>query len=85
MKEAQGELNMTIIVVTILAMLSLFFFTVIWPSIHGNFRQNTSCSKAICPCPRRDADGFCVIPDDGLVECYLKGHEEEKIICTWKG
>ncbi len=85
MKEATGELNVTVIVVTIVAVLSLFFFTIIWPKIQGNFRHNASCNNAICPCPARDSNGLCVIPEHGTVECYVKGHPEEKIMCTWKG
>ena len=38
MKEATGELNMTLIVVVIVALLSFFFFSVIWPNIKGGFR-----------------------------------------------
>ncbi len=84
MKEAQGELNMTIIVVTIVAGLSLFFFTVIWPSIRGSFKRNASCNEAICTCTNRDSNGNCIVTD-GLVECYVKGHPSQKIMCPWKG
>ncbi len=85
MKEATGELNMTVIVVTIVAMLSLFFFSVIWPSIRSNFNKNTKCSEAICPCPERDRNtGECIIPEDGMVECHLK-NSDETFMCVWKG
>ncbi len=77
MKQATGELNMTVIVVVILAILSFFFFSVIWPRIKGNFRINNKCDEAICVCPTKDCKG--------KIECYVKGHPDEKIMCTWKG
>ena len=36
MKEASGELNMTVFVVTVVAALGVFFFTIIWPAIKNN-------------------------------------------------
>ena len=39
MKEASGELNLTVIVVVIVALLAFFFFSIIWPRIDGNFKQ----------------------------------------------
>ena len=87
MKEAQGELNLTVIVVTIVALLSLFFFTIIWPGIQSNFQKNTKCSQAICTCPSRDENGNCRIPEDGMVKCYYKDKNGNKqdIMCAWKG
>lgn len=87
MKEAQGELNMTVIVVGIIAVLSFFFFSVLWPNIRGNFEKNTKCDEAICECPGRDSEGNCVVPEDGMVQCYYKDKSGNKqnIMCTWKG
>ena len=87
MKEAQGELNLAVIVVIIVALLSIFFFAVIWPSIQNNFDENTRCDEAICPCPGRDSDGNCVIPDDGMVTCTYRDSNgtEHDITCAWKG
>ncbi len=84
MKEAQGELNMTIVVVTIVAGLSLFFFSFIWPNIRGNFVRNSNCSEAICTCPSRDSQGNCVVPSDGLVDCQIRG-SNQTIKCPWRG
>ncbi len=77
MKEAIGELNTTVIVVTIIAILSLFFFSYLWPKIRGDFTGDVKCDMAICP---ND-------PHDGLVECYYrdKSGNEHKITCAWKG
>lgn len=80
MKEATSDLNLTVVVVIIVAMLSLFFFSVIWPKIHGNFSDNTKCSEAICPKP-------WTTPQDGLAECYYRDSKgvAHDITCTWKG
>lgn len=87
MKEATGELNLTVVVVLIIAVLSFFFFSVIWPMIQSNFARNTKCDEAICECPGRDGDGNCIIPSDGLVDCYYrdKNGTAQNITCTWKG
>lgn len=87
MKEASGELNLTVIVVIIVAMLSLFFFSFVWPSIQNNFDRNTKCDEAICPCPGRDNDGNCIIPESGQVTCTYrdKNGTEHDITCAWKG
>ena len=87
MKEATGELNLTVIVVIIVALLSLFFFSFIWPSIQNNFAKNTRCDEAICPCPERDSSGKCVVPEGGSVDCYYYDNQGTKqdITCAWKG
>lgn len=87
MKEAIGDLNMTVVVVIIVAGLSLFFFTMVWPKIQGNFAAKTRCDAAICTCPKRDGAGKCVVPEDGLVTCKYrdKTGAEHDITCVWKG
>ena len=78
MKQATGELNMSVIVVLIVAGLSTFFFSVLWPMIKSNVRNNANCDEAICPRENLRADGR-------LVDCYVKGHPDQKLVCTWKG
>ena len=87
MKEAQGELNLAVIVVVIVALLSIFFFAFIRPSIQGNFAKNTKCDEAICLCPARDNDGNCIVPEDGKVTCTYRDDNgtEHDITCAWKG
>ena len=87
MKEAQGELNLAVIVVVIVALLSIFFFAFIWPSIQGNFAKNTKCDEAICLWPARDNDGNCIVPEDGKVTCTYRDDNgtEHDITCAWKG
>ncbi len=87
MKEATGELNITVIVVIIVAMLSFFFFTVIWPNIRTNFQKNTNCDIAICECPDKGPDGKCNTTAGTVVTCYYKDKNGSKqdIPCVWKG
>ena len=87
MKEATGELNVTVIVVIIVALLSFFFFGIIWPAINANYEYNTKCDEAICLCPDRDSNGKCLIPSGGTVECYYKDNNGNRhnITCAWKG
>lgn len=85
MKEATGELNITVIVVIIVALLSFFFFSIIWPNIRTNFRNSANCDDAICECPSRDAATNKCNYTGSTVECYFKGNPNQKITCTWKG
>lgn len=82
MKEATGDLNLTVVVVIIVAVLASFFFGVLWPQIKTNFNKNTKCDEAICVCEK--VNGKCIIPEDGMVKCHLKGQTEE-FYCQWKG
>ena len=47
MKEATGELNMTVITVVAIAAVAAFFYAFIWPSIKGNLLAQTHCASAI--------------------------------------
>lgn len=76
MKEATGELNMSIVVISSVALLAAFFYTVLWPMIDKSQKTQLNCKNAICP--KKDSDG------DGLVECHLKG-ENETFVCKYKG
>ena len=79
MKEASGELNMTVFIVTVVAALGVFFFTVIWPAIKNNIASNTRCSDAICASEKNR---------DGTVDCYYvdrHGKKTESFTCVWKG
>ncbi len=85
MEQATGELNMTVVVVLIIAALSAFFFSFLWPLIKDNFRQDSRCDEAICTCPPEYmVNGKCTY-SDSTIECYFKGDSSKKIICPWKG
>ena len=86
MKEATGELNMTIIVAISIGILSAFFFGVIWPMINGNFQRNTQSSKAICDCStevRNNIENETGRKNNCL--CRNKSGDENTFYCPFKG
>lgn len=48
MKEATGELNMTVVTVVAIAAVAGFFYAFVWPSIKNSITNSTNCSNAIC-------------------------------------
>ena len=46
MKEATGELNITVITVVAIAAIAAFFYAFIWPTIKNNMNRQTLCSAA---------------------------------------
>lgn len=48
MKEATGELNMTVVTVVAIAAVGAFFYAVIWPTVKENLELNTKCANAVC-------------------------------------
>ena len=84
MKEATGELNMSVVVISSIAILSAFFYTVLWPMINENQKQQTNCSKAICTVknPSRDVE-------NGIIrKCYYMDNNvrhELNNVCKYKG
>lgn len=79
MKEATGELNMTVVIVIAVGILAAFFYTVIWPLIGNDFDKNSRCADAICSCKTE------ACKKDGMADCYIKGKESNKFQCPWKG
>lgn len=47
MKEATGELNMTVVTVVAIAAVGAFFYAFVWPSIRAGLMKNT-CTN-VCP------------------------------------
>lgn len=60
MKEATGELNMTVVTVVAIAAVGAFFYAIIWPSIKANLLAQTHCSSAI----------QCEDNGDGRMTCH---------------
>ena len=87
MKEATGELNMTIVIVIAVAVLAAFFYLTIWPMIRRNYNRNASCAKAICTCKKEDQK----CQKEGLADCYVASDSKkdydssEHFRCPWKG
>lgn len=48
MKEATGELNMTVITVVAIAAVAAFFYAFVWPMVKNNITSSTRCANAIC-------------------------------------
>ena len=46
MKEATGELNMTVVTVVAIAAILAFFYLVIWPTIRSSLSLTTACSSS---------------------------------------
>ncbi|HJF41211.1 MAG TPA: hypothetical protein K8V91_09825 [[Clostridium] spiroforme] len=63
MKEATGELNMTVVTVVAIAAVAAFFYAFVWPSIQNSIENNTRCASAQnCQC---DGDSCeCTYYDD---------------------
>ena len=84
MKEATGELNMSVVVISSIAILSAFFYTVLWPMINENQKQQTNCSKAICTDKNPSKD-----VENGIIrKCYYMDNNvrhELNNVCKYKG
>ena len=79
MKQATGELNMTVVVVIAVGVLAAFFYTTIWPTIKNSYIASNKCSDAICD-PRSVSDGMatCIY--------YKNGRQQgNSFRCVWKG
>ena len=44
MKEATGELNLTVITIVAIAAIAALFYIFVWPSISNSIKLNTACS-----------------------------------------
>ena len=83
MKEATGELNMTVIVAIAVGILAAFFYTIIWPSLKANFNSNARCAKAVCYCKIKGQGNVC--RSQGIAKCHIKGDNSNTFNCPWKG
>ena len=69
MKEATGELNMTVITVVAIAAVGAFFYAFVWPRIKSSINNNTKCADAICPDTCTSGTCSCTyINEDGQQE-----------------
>lgn len=48
MKEATGELNMTVVTVVAIAAVGAFFYAFVWPNIKSSITSSTKCANAQC-------------------------------------
>ena len=68
MKEATGELNMTVITVVAIAAIGAFFYAFVWPAIQTSIKQSTRCANALqCDCSAGDTCTCHYYEDDGSI------------------
>ena len=79
MKEATGELNMTVVVVIAVGILAAFFYTTIWPLIRNTYVATSKCSDAVCdPSTVSNGKATCIY--------YINGQPQgNSFECVWKG
>lgn len=68
MKEATGELNMTVVTVVAIAAIGAFFIAFVWPALKNNITRRTYCATAVC----NSDQSKCTYVDDKGTE-----HKEE--------
>lgn len=78
MREATGELNLTVIVVIAVAGLMALFSMFVFPMVRKNVTNQQNCSDAVCG----KEQGSC---GDKYVECNAPGKQDVKFCCPYKG
>lgn len=77
MKEATGELNMTVIAVVAIAAIGALFYAVIWPNIRRSINNTTHCADAICPANCTGKCDCIWVEEDGTTEHSIKCNIKE--------
>lgn len=82
MREATGELNMTVVVVLAVAGLVAFFSMVIFPMFTKSTTRQQNCSNAVCEKPGEGTK--CT---GSYVECHDPGEKDssKNYCCPYKG
>lgn len=78
MKEATGDLNMSLIVLVLVGIMAAFFSGTVWPNIKSSVTKGSSCNKATCVgSPNAQ----------GMVSCTLQKNDGTTIsvVCPYKG
>ncbi len=82
MKQATGELNMTVFVVVAVGVLLAFFYTVFWPMIKNNLTYTQNCNNAVC-------DETSFDKNTGKVNCQHYDKDDNAVgnefKCAWRG
>ena len=76
MKEATGELNMTVVTVVAIAAVAAFFYAFVWPAIQDSIQKNTYCAQSQCT--------NCVDQGDGNQLCDCVYYDAEGQV-EWEG
>jgi len=72
MKEATGELNLTVITIVAIAAIAGLFYIFVWPSISNSIKLNTACSD-----PYTSHNGITCSGDP--MSCSLDGGGESRV------
>ena len=82
MKEATGELNMTVITVVAIAAIAAFFYALVWPAIKANVINSQKCASAICNCASTEKYCTCQYVNENKqtedVTCAMKTYDKNK-------
>ena len=87
MKEATGELNLTVITVVAIAAIGALFYSVIWPIISKRIRLANACSIAADTVfPRTGKDGGIEIDKESKIYCHYtdiddQGRQRDTVVC----
>lgn len=77
MKEATGELNMTVVTVVAIGAVGLFFYGFIWPGIKAGLMKNT-CSN-ICPAAEGEGTVTATKNEDDTYTCVCGDKNKTQI------
>ena len=77
MKEATGELNMTVVTVVAIAAVAAFFYAFVWPNVKNMIQANTYCSMAQC--------SQCESNGNGSTVCQACQAYDEQGESVWTG
>ena len=77
MKQATGELAGSVIVVMAVAVLTVFFFTILWPMVRTGMEDRSTCANAVCDVGAND---------NGMAWCYSPADDDKELYeCPFKG
>lgn len=68
MKEATGELNMTVVTVVAIAAVAAFFYAFVWPGIQASIKASTYCASANCEADNKNCTYY---DEDGVLQSGL--------------
>lgn len=81
MKEATGELNMTVITVVAIAAVAAIFYAFIWPSINRNMILGTACTQSGGLNYESNENGYDVKCGNGSCEVSQNGKSLGSKVC----
>lgn len=68
MKEATGELNMTVVTVVAIAAVGALFYLLLWPAIRSSILRSTYCNSAVDCTEDRSSCYYYDVSEDGMTQ-----------------